>query len=73
MTATKAKSIPEGFNSVVPFVLLKDTAKAVEFYRKAVCVEVLRQYHTSDGSDGYGDPQIGNSRVRFADASPERK
>ena len=37
----KVKPVPEGFHSLTPTLTLKDSRKAIEFYKKALGAKVL--------------------------------
>jgi hypothetical protein len=39
----KAKQIPEGYHTATPYLIIKDAAQAIEFYKKAFgATEVMR-------------------------------
>jgi uncharacterized glyoxalase superfamily protein PhnB len=70
----KAKSpIPEGFHSVTPQLILDNTSRAIDWYKKAFgAVEVSR----AEGPDGkvmHADIRIGNSHLMMNDAMGEGK
>jgi PhnB protein len=68
--ATKAKRfIPEGYTTVTPFLSMKGADKAIDFYKKAFNASELYRLKMPDGSIGYCELQIGNSRVQLAEAS----
>lgn len=65
------KPIPEGFHTVTPYVVLKDSRKAMEFYQKAFGAEEL---FIMPGPDGKGvvhaEIRIGNSIIMLSDENP---
>jgi PhnB protein len=58
---TKVKPIPEGFHVVTPYLTLKDSKKAIEFYKRALGAKVLCTFPTPDGKKTmHAAIQIGN-------------
>jgi PhnB protein len=43
------KSVPEGFHSITPYLVVQDAAGAIEFYKKAFGAEEIYRHHGSDG------------------------
>ena len=46
---TKVKPIPEGFHAVTPCLTLKNSLKAIEFYKKAFGAKKLDVFPSPDG------------------------
>jgi PhnB protein len=68
---TKVKAIPEGFHAVTPHLTLKDSKKAIEFYKKALGAKVLVMFPTPDGKKAmHVALQIGNSILMMGDENP---
>jgi len=64
------KPIPEGYHTVVPYLLVRNAAAAIEYYKKAFgAVEVDR--FEMDGRIGHADLLIGDSHIMLADEHPE--
>ena len=66
------KAIPDGFNSVSAYVIVKDPAKAIEFYRKAFGAEpgaVMK----IPGTDAvmHAEVCIGNSTMMLTAENPQ--
>ena len=65
------KAIPEGYHSVTPAIVLKDSKKAIEFYEKAFGA---KQHLVMPGPGGKGvmhaELRIGNSPVMLSDEHP---
>jgi len=69
-----AKPIPEGYRTVTPSLTLKDSKKAVEFYKKAFGAKVLDALPNPTGPGMmHATIQIGNSIVMMGDESPNCK
>ena len=65
------KSIPEGYHSVTPYLIIRGAAEAIEFYKKALGATELFRFAAPDGKVGHAELQIGNSRIMLADEYPD--
>jgi PhnB protein len=69
--AGKANPIPEGFHSVTPHLIVRDAAKAIEWYGKAFGA---KERFRMPGPDGrtimHAEIQIGNSIVMMGEENP---
>lgn len=69
--ATRAKHfIPEGYHTVTPYLIVRNAARALEFYRKALNATELVRMPTPDGKIAHAEIRIGNSIVMLADEVP---
>ena len=60
------KSIPDGYHSLTPYLVVRDAAKAIEFYAKAFgAVELYRM--PMGGKIGHAEMKIGDSIFMLAD------
>lgn len=64
------KSIPDGFHTVTPSLVVSNSKDAIEFYKKAFDAVEINQYTTPDGKIMHAQIQIGNSFVFLADEFP---
>lgn len=65
------KSIPEGYHTATPYMICKNTAEAIDFYKRAFgAVEVMRMAGP-DGRIGHAEIKIGDSHIMLADEHPE--
>ena len=63
--------IPEGYHSVTPYLVMKNAAGAIEFYKRAFgAVELFRMPGPGD-KVGHAEIMIGNSPVMLADEYPD--
>lgn len=68
------KYIQEGFHSVTPSFVFKDTQKAINFYQKAFSAKVLDIFKTPDGQRiMHATIQIGDSILMMGDEMPQCK
>ncbi len=69
----KVNFIPEGFHTVTPCLSLKDSLKAIKFYKKAFGAKELGIFPTPDGKRTmHAMIQIGNSTLMMGDEMPEQ-
>jgi len=62
------KPIPEGYHTITPSFTVKDTQKALDFYKKALGAEVLEVSPSPTGKGiMHATMQIGNSIVMMGD------
>ena len=67
-----AKSIPEGYHSVTPYLVIAGAAKAIDFYKRAFgAVEVMRMEDPTGKKIGHAEIKIGDSHIMLADEAPE--
>ena len=64
------KPIPEGYNSVTPYLVVDDAERAIEFYRDAFGAEEKFRLPMGD-KIGHAEIKIGDSFVMLADEMPE--
>jgi PhnB protein len=65
------KAIPAGYHSVTPYLMLRDGAAAIEFYKKAFGAKELMRFPGPQGKLVHAEVQIGDSPVMLADEMPE--
>jgi PhnB protein len=68
---TRVKPIPEGYHAVTPYLIVRDAARAIEFYQRAFGAKELFRMAGPGGRVEHAELQIGDSRVMLADESPE--
>lgn len=69
--AANVNPIPEGYNNVIPYLVIKDAAKAIEFYEKAFGAKEIGRISTPDGKVGHSELQVGDSRIMLSEESPD--
>src|SRR5436190_21128196 len=65
------KPIPDGYHTVTPYLIVKDAARAIDFYKKAFGATELMRLAAADGKIGHAEILIGNSPIMLADEFPE--
>jgi PhnB protein len=66
-----AKSIPDGYHSVTPYLIVKGAADAIDFYKRAFGATELMRMPSSNGKIGHAEIKIGDSVIMLADEHPE--
>jgi uncharacterized glyoxalase superfamily protein PhnB len=69
--ARAAKPIPEGYHTVTPHLVIRDAAKAIEFYKKAFGAEERFRMPGPDGKLMHAEIKIGDSIVMMSDEFPQ--
>ena len=64
------KPIPDGYHTATPYLIIKNAAAALDFYRRAFgAVESMRLVAPT-GEVGHAEIRIGNSVIMLADEMP---
>ena len=67
----KVKAIPDGFHTVTPHLIVRDAARAIEFYKNAFGAESLRISPGPGGKILHASLKIGDSIIMLNDEFPE--
>jgi PhnB protein len=65
-------SVPQGYHSVTPYLIVENAAAAIAFYCKAFGAEERFRMAEPSGRIGHAELQVGDSVVMLADEAPER-
>lgn len=65
------KYIPEGYHSVTPYLIVKEPAKALEFYKTAFGAKEIMRMDDGHGGIMHAEFQIGDSKVMMAGEYPD--
>ncbi|HZM86988.1 MAG TPA: VOC family protein [Blastocatellia bacterium] len=68
---TKVNYIPKGFHTATPYLIAKDAAAAIEFYKKAFGASEFERITDETGAVRHGEFQIGDSRFMITDEHPD--
>lgn len=61
------KPIPDGFRAITPYIIVKDSARAIEFYKRAFDAVEVSRHTTPDGMIMHASLTIGDSRLMLSD------
>jgi len=65
------RAIPEGYHTVTPWIISRDSARLIEFLKEAFGAEELGRFTMEDGSIGHAEVRIGDSVVMMFDAKAD--
>ena len=65
------KPIPQGYHTVTPYLIVKDAARAIDFYKKAFGATEVMRMAAPGGKVGHAEIKVGDSPVMLADEFPE--
>jgi PhnB protein len=65
------KAVPEGHRTVTPYLVVKNGAKALEFYKRAFDATEIFKLMMPDGRLGHAEIRLGDSIVMLSDEFPE--
>src|SRR5258708_22297106 len=68
----KVKHIPDGWRVVTPYLVVKDAARAIEFYGKVFGAKEVMRLPGPGGKIGHAEMKIGGDYVMLADEVPEQ-
>ena len=66
------ESIPAGYHSVTPYLMVRDAARAMAFYRDAFGATEVMRFAGPDGRIAHAEVKIGDSHVMLADELPDQ-
>jgi PhnB protein len=69
--AISQKPVPEGFHTVTPSLVVRDAAKAIDFYKKALGAQELMRMPGPDGKIMHAELKIGDSIIFLSDENPQ--
>ncbi|MFE6058123.1 VOC family protein [Streptomyces sp. NPDC056431] len=64
-------SVPQGYHTVTPWIISRDTVRLIDFLKRAFGAEELACLTGEDGSVQHAEVRIGDSVVMMFDARPE--
>lgn len=63
----KMTAVPEGYNTITPYLIVDHAMNAIEFYKKAFGAKVVMCMQKNGGKVGHAELQIGDSKIMLAD------
>ena len=65
------KPIPKGYHTVTPYLIVRDAAGALEFYKKALGAAEIMRFPGPDGKVVHAEFKIGDSIVMLGEEMPQ--
>ncbi len=62
---------PQGYNNVMPYLIVNGAAKAIEFYKNVFGAKEIMRMADPEGRVGHAELQIGDTRICLADEYPQ--
>jgi PhnB protein len=69
--SSKVKPIPEGFHTATPYLIAKDAAAAMEYYKTVFGATELERITDENGKVVHGEIKIGDSPIMITDENPQ--
>ncbi|HEV3040522.1 MAG TPA: VOC family protein [Candidatus Angelobacter sp.] len=67
---SKVPHIPQGYNTVMPYLIVKGAAQAIDYYKKVFGATEVMRMEQPGGKIGHAELKIGNSVIMLADENP---
>jgi PhnB protein len=67
----KTKPIPDGYNTLTPYLAIKGAEKALDFYKKAFGAKEVGRIVMPDGSIGHAEIVLGDSKIMLAEENEQ--
>jgi PhnB protein len=67
------KKIPDGHNSVSPYLIVAGAERALDFYKRAFGATELFRHKAPDGKVGHAEVRIGDTVIMIADEFPDHE
>jgi len=67
---SKVPHIPQGYNSITPYLIVKGAAQAIDYYKKVFGATEVFRMDAPDGKVGHAELKIGDSHIMLADENP---
>ncbi len=64
---SKVTPVPQGFHTATPFLIVKDGAGAIDFYKRAFGARETARETNPQGKIMYAEVQIGDSRIMMGE------
>ena len=68
--AMKVKSTPDGYHTATPYLIVKEAAKAIDFYKRAFGATESMRMPGPGGKIMHAEIKIGDSPIMMADECP---
>lgn len=65
------KPIPEGYNTLTPYLAVEDAERAIEFYKDAFGADEILRMPGPDGKIAHAELQFGDSKLMLSDPFPQ--
>jgi PhnB protein len=63
----KVPAIPKGYHSIIPYLIVKEAKKAIEFYKKVFGAKEVMRMENPKGKISHAELKIGDAKIMLAD------
>ncbi|HET9489398.1 MAG TPA: VOC family protein [Methylomirabilota bacterium] len=67
-----AKPMPDGYRTITPMLSIRDAARAIDFYKRALDAQERFRMPGPDGKVAHAELQIGDSVIMLGEEDPSR-
>jgi len=71
MVSDSVNRVPAEYSGVIPYLVVRDAASAIEFYKKVFGAEELIRLAAPDGSIGHAELRLAGGPLMLADEVPD--
>lgn len=75
-TAVKRKkkvlTIPKGYQSITPYLIVDNAVRAIDFYKKAFAAKEVMRLERPDKKIAHAELKLGDAKIMLADQCPEK-
>lgn len=68
---TKVKPVPDNYHTVTPYLIIRDAAAALDFYKQAFGADEVMRVTAPNGKVGHAEIRIGDSAIMLSDEYPD--
>ena len=65
------KPIPNGYNTITPYLTTRNTSEAIKFYKSAFAAKEIGRLVMPDGGIAHAEIQIGDSKIMISEESED--
>ena len=65
------KAIPDGYRTVTPYLVMRDAARAIDFYKRALGATEIFRFSAPDDKIGHAEIKVGDSVLMLAEEMPD--
>jgi uncharacterized glyoxalase superfamily protein PhnB len=73
MTAGRVRTIPEGYHSVTPYLIVEGASRLIDFMKQAFGAHEIERMAMPDGTIRHAEVKVGDSMIMMGEAGGEWK
>ena len=68
---TKVQAIPKGYNTLTPYINVKNAVEAIAFYKRAFGAKEVGRITMQEGTIAHAEIEIGDSKIMLAEENEQ--